>query len=114
MAAMGYLWYRRKLLLRDGVRVAGTISGLVLKESTNDRSEHWWFVIDFTDPEGGKHQVSKVRGGSIRHLEVGDTLELVYPPGKPDNAVLAGSAGGGPIIGAFILGLILFIVPFFD
>jgi hypothetical protein len=28
--------------------------------------------------------------------------------------VLSGSAGGAPIIGGFILGLIFFIVPFFD
>jgi len=114
MAVTGYIWHRRRLLLRDGVRVTGTISGIELKESSNDRSESWWFIIDYTDTDGVRHQVSKVKGGSIRHLGEGDTLELVYPPGKPADAVLAGGAGGAPIIGGFILGLVFFIAPFFD
>lgn len=114
MAVTGYIWHRRRLLLRDGVRVTGTISGVVLKESTSDRSEHWWFTIDYNDADGNAYQVSKAKGGAIRHLGKGDTLELVYPAGKPENAVLAGSAGGAPIIGGFILGLVFFVAPFFD
>lgn len=114
MAVTAYIWYRRRQLLRDGTRVTGVISGLELKQSTNDKSESWWFTIDFTDDDGVSRQISKVKGGSIRHLGEGDTLELVYPVGKPESAVLSGSAGGAPIIGGFILGLIFFIVPFFD
>jgi hypothetical protein len=109
-----YMWYRRKLLLRDGVRVTGAISGIELKQSGNDSAERWWFRIDFTDTDGVNHQVSKIKSGSIRHLGVGDTLELVYPAGKPESAVLAGGAGGAPIIGGFILGLVFFIAPWFD
>jgi len=30
MAVTGYVWYRRRLLLRDGMRVTGTISGFIL------------------------------------------------------------------------------------
>jgi hypothetical protein len=113
MSVTAYIWYRRKLLLRDGVRVTGTISGIEFKQSSNDRAERW-FKIDFTDTDGINHQVSKIKGGSIRHLGEGDTLELVYPPGKPESAVLAGGAGGAPIIGGFILGLVFFIAPWFD
>lgn len=114
MVAMGYLWYRRKLLLRDGVRATGTISGVVWKKSDTDNADHPWFTIDFTDGDGAGHQVSTLKGGGIRHMGEGDKLELVYPAGKPEKAVLAGSDGGGWMIGAFILGLVFFIAPFFD
>ena len=115
MAGMVYLYRRRQQLLATGRRVTGRVTGIEWVENRDVSGGGTWYTnVEFSDQSGAVHKVRVQKHGTLRCLNNGDSVDLVYPVGAPQRAVVAGIAGGAPIIGGFIFGLILLLTPFLD
>lgn len=73
---------KRKWLAKNGTRVQGIISGL--DEQEMNEKVIYFPIVKIDDPVLGAREIRLSSGTSIMR-KVGSRIELVYPPGEPDD-----------------------------
>lgn len=114
---VAWLYLRRRKVLVAGVRVSGTVTGVVQeKPKSSEAGPITYLEIEFRDPDGNDHRIRRRRSVQIRRLgwDKGTTVELAYPPGKPDAAIYVSRFASQPYLWGFVLALVTFIIPLLD
>ncbi|MFB7054115.1 DUF3592 domain-containing protein [Streptomyces vinaceus] len=75
-----YEWAVVSRLRRDGVRTQGTVVRVVVDDGAQRP------VIEFTAPGGHLIEFSPTTSGVGLGLDVGSTVPVAYPPGRPQTA----------------------------
>jgi hypothetical protein len=97
LVAAGVSCYRQAELVRDGHVVLGSVAQNVLipahrytdsKGSSRFAPDAYAPQIQFVADDGRQHAFVLGRSSSAPEYAVGERVELIYPPGHPDDALL--------------------------
>jgi hypothetical protein len=103
------LWQARGMLkLEHGIRTSGRV--VELSEGTADRSGDTFLfpVVQYTDRDEGVLRFHDRTGARPSPFKVGDTVPVIYLPGKPATATIdRGSGNWAPVGWSVVMGIVL-------
>jgi len=103
------LWQARGVLhLGHGIRTSGRV--VELSEGTADRSGDTFLfpVVQYTDPNDGVLRFHDRTGARPSPFKVGDTVPVIFLPGKPATATIDRGTGNWATVGwSAVMGIVL-------
>jgi hypothetical protein len=89
LTVCGTIYYHELKFLNKAVTATGVVTQLGVSRSS-EGSSTYYPIVEFTDQTGGKTIFSSSYSSSPPAYEVGETVEVLYEPGKASQAEIKG------------------------
>lgn len=99
----GIICYNVKKFNATAVKTSGTVIDLIAKRSSSGKSSTYSPVVTYNDASGTKHRYISSFSSNPPGYDIGETVEILYDPKKPDDATIA---GWSEYFGAMICGIL--------
>src|SRR5687768_6517911 len=89
LTVCGFIYYNEQQFLNKAISAPGIVTQMGESRSSKG-SPTYYPIVEFTDQAGQKTIFSSSYSSSPPAYEVGETVEVLYEPGKPSQAEIKG------------------------